>query len=56
MRGGMEAIYDDIDSPFGFMRFAPVQLARGPMFAAADRAHAKGSEPPVIEESDLYNE
>ena len=28
MRGGMEAIYDDVAKPIGFMRFAPVVPAR----------------------------
>jgi hypothetical protein len=37
MRGGMEAIYDDIDKPIGMMNFAPVQKARGPMFSARNR-------------------
>ena len=35
MRGGMEAIYDDVPEPIGFLRFAPVHTARGPMFGAA---------------------
>src|SRR6478672_5003139 len=37
MRGGMEAIYDDVTQPIGFMRFAPVVPARGAMFGAAHR-------------------
>ena len=36
-RGGMEAIYDDIPEAIGFMAFAPVVPARGPMFGAAAR-------------------
>ncbi len=40
MRGGMEAIYDDVAEPIGFMRFAPVQTARGAMFGASHRAAA----------------
>lgn len=35
MKGSMEAIYDDVAQPIGFMRFAPVQTARGAMFGAA---------------------
>src|SRR6476620_4361887 len=31
-KGGMEAIYDDLPQPLGFAAFAPVLLARGPMF------------------------
>jgi hypothetical protein len=33
----MEAIYDDVPQPIGFMAFAPVVPARGPMFGAAAR-------------------
>lgn len=42
MRGGMEAIYDDMPMPVGFMRFAPVQPARGAMFSARRRLHLEG--------------
>jgi hypothetical protein len=41
-RGGMEAIYDDLPGPIGFLRFAPGKPARGPMFSARQRADAKG--------------
>ncbi len=34
MRGGMEAIYDDIPSRIGFGQFAPASAARGPMFSS----------------------
>ena len=37
MRGGMEAIYDDIAKPIGMMSFAPLQRARGRMFSARSR-------------------
>jgi hypothetical protein len=37
IRGGMEAIYDDIDARIGFARFAPVQPAEGAMFSARQR-------------------
>ena len=53
MRGGMEAIYDDIHSPTGFMKFAPVQTARGGMFSARKRlglGAEAGVASPVIEE------
>jgi len=43
-RGGMEAIYDDVPKPIGFMTFAPVVPARGPMFGAAARG-ARNSPP-----------
>jgi hypothetical protein len=55
MRGGMEAIYDDIPKPVGFMRFAPVVAARGPMFGASTRAHQSHAREPVLSESDLYD-
>ena len=54
MTGGMEAIYDDVPKPIGFMRFAPVVPARGPMFSAAHRAKNENHGAPVISESDLY--
>ena len=54
MTGGMEAIYDDVPQPVGFMRFAPVVPARGPMFSATHRATNQPSAPPVVSESDLY--
>jgi Domain of unknown function (DUF4188) len=37
MRGGMEAIYDDMDKPTGMMSFAPLEKARGRMFSARSR-------------------
>src|SRR5438552_663691 len=37
MRGGMEAIYDDMAKPIGMMSFAPVDKARGRMFSARSR-------------------
>ena len=56
MRGGMEAIYDDIPKPFGLSAFAPVSTAHGPMFSARARAKVSGEEtkPTVISEADLY--
>jgi len=56
MKGGMEAIYDDVPVPTGFMRFAPVVPARGPMFAAASRARKGDPASPLISESDLYGQ
>jgi hypothetical protein len=56
MRGGMEAIYDDLAKPVGLMRFAPVRPARGAMFAARRRLGVAGE--PVraapLSEQDLY--
>ena len=54
MRGGMEAIYDDVAKPIGFMRFAPVKVARGPMFGAAHRAATAHDVEPVVSEKELY--
>lgn len=56
MRGGMEAIYDDVPKPVGLSAFAPVSQARGPMFSARTRARIAGQEskPAVIPEGDLY--
>jgi hypothetical protein len=56
MQGGMEAIYDDIAAPIGFMKFAPVTAARGPMFGAAHRAATGHQAEPVVEEKELYDE
>ena len=50
MRGGMEAIYDDITgSPIGFQAFAPSVAARGAMFSARSRLRAAGDTPPQPE-------
>jgi hypothetical protein len=56
MRGGIEAIYDDMDAPVGFARFAPAQAARGAMFSARDRAGRPGpvAVAPVVSEAELY--
>ena len=59
-RGGMEAVYDDVPQPIGFMRFAPVVSARGAMFTSAQRAGkhpttSAGAEP-VLSEKELYGE
>jgi len=55
MRGGIEAIYDDMPKPIGMLNFAPTKPARGPMFSARTRA-ARGGEVPqaVVAEKDLY--
>jgi hypothetical protein len=50
----MEAIYDDVPQPIGFMTFAPVVPARGPMFAAAARGGKDFASEPVISERELY--
>src|SRR5512143_3332465 len=53
-RGGMEAIYDDVPKPLGFMKFAPLVAARGTMFGAAARGGVHHEAAPVLSESELY--
>ncbi len=57
MRGGMEAIYDDVNRPpLGFQAFAPDIPARGPMFSARKRLHVPGdtpAQPAGVAEADL---
>lgn len=57
MRGGMEAIYDDLNTPTGLARFAPTKSARGPMFSARSRAGRSGPLPvePVVSEEAYYS-
>jgi len=55
LRGGMEAIYDDIVPPLGFSAFAPVVPARGSMFTAAHRSARTEDLEPVLTEQDLYS-
>jgi len=54
--GSMEAIYDDVPKSIGMMRFAPVVPARAAMFGAASRSAQIQAPPPVISESELYDE
>ena len=57
MRGGMEAVYDDMVKGTGFLAFAPASPARGAMFSARGRAARQGlpvAEPPITE-TDLYS-
>jgi hypothetical protein len=55
MRGGMEAVYDDVRAPLGFGQFAPLVPARGPVLSARSRAKLAG-EPPaaVVQEGEFY--
>jgi hypothetical protein len=54
-RGGMEAIYDNLSKPTGLGVFAPLKVARGPMFSARQRAGAgEGAPPPPATESEIY--
>jgi hypothetical protein len=54
IRGGIEAIYDDIHSPIGMLKFAPARAARGPMFSARTRVGGGTAPAPVVSEADLY--
>ena len=58
MRGGMEAIYDDVPRhDFGLAAFAPLADARGSMFSARSRSRLQGSTVPLPEglsERDIY--
>jgi len=57
MRGGMEAIYDNVPNPIGFLRFAPNVDARGARYSALQRAgrgQSNAPPDPVVPESDLY--
>jgi hypothetical protein len=57
MRGGMEAVYDDMVKATGFLTFARVQPARGGMFSARGRAHRPGQPAAAapFDEQDLYS-
>ena len=44
LRGGMEAIYDDMAVPIGMMKFAPLTPARGSLFSARHRLNREGAE------------
>jgi hypothetical protein len=57
MRGGMEAVYDDVPAPVGMLRFAPIKPARGPLFGARGRAgrDATSAEvPAAVSEREMY--
>jgi hypothetical protein len=56
IRGGIEAIYDDMPAPIGLMKFAPVSPARGSVFSARQRLAREGSEssPAPSPEAELY--
>jgi hypothetical protein len=56
MRGGIEAVYDDMVEPMGLMKFAPRHAARGGMFSARSRLRMQGeaSLPAPVAEEELY--
>jgi hypothetical protein len=56
LRGGIEAIYDNVQAPLGLLSFAPSHPARGPMFSARQRLARPGM-PEAVEgaaEDELY--
>ena len=58
MRGGVEAVYDDIPKPIGLAVFAPVKPARGPMFSArtrVGRGESVATTPQGVSERELYD-
>jgi hypothetical protein len=56
MRGGIEAVYNDMPAPIGMMHFAPIQPARGAMFSARKRLHLDGEVPEAaVGEEEMYN-
>jgi hypothetical protein len=58
MRGGMEAIYANMEKPVGMTAFAPVEPARGSLFSARKRLRLDDAEAEPVAapyaESDLY--
>ena len=56
VRGGMEAIYDDIPIRLGLSGFAPLNAARGPLFSARTRARVVGGPltPSAVTEEEAY--
>ncbi len=58
MRGGMEAIYDNLPHPIGFARFAPNVDARGARYSALQRTGRGPSpeHPTIVPESDIYHD
>ena len=55
VRGGFEAIYDDVAPPLGMMAFAPTLRARGPMFSARHRLKREGEAPAApVPEAEIY--
>jgi hypothetical protein len=58
MRGGMESVYDDMSTPIGMMKFAPLTTARGSVFSARKRLQREGQEVSATPapESELYGD
>ena len=49
LKGGIEAIYDNLDTPLGLMGFAEVKPAKGPMMSARGRLDPGVASPPIPE-------
>ncbi|MFI7671067.1 monooxygenase family protein [Nocardia sp. NPDC049526] len=55
MRGGIDAMYDDMEGASGLPRFAPVVASRGRMFTTRGRVHGEADKTaPVVAESAYY--
>lgn len=56
IRGGMEAVYIDLNVPIGLSSFAPVIPARGAMFSSRRRLNMSGEaeQAAPLSETDLY--
>jgi hypothetical protein len=56
-RGGIEAVYVDMDVRIGLSAFAHVDLAKGPMFSARTRAGFSGEAKakPAVSEDEFYS-
>ncbi|WP_218080743.1 monooxygenase family protein [Anthocerotibacter panamensis] len=55
MKGGMEAVYDGMDKPIGFLSFAPNLSPQGPMFSSRQRLGMAGKSPTApVPEEELY--
>lgn len=57
IRGGIEAIYDDMPVEIGLARFAPTIIARGSMFSARRRLNLDGEAAgaPAVDEREIYD-
>lgn len=57
LRGGIDALYDDMSTPTGLARFAPVVTARGRLFSTRGRVHDDAPRvAPVLDESSYYSD
>jgi hypothetical protein len=57
LKGGMESVYDDMETPVGFLRFATRKPARGAMFTARKRMgfQTPDTVPVPVGEDELYS-